>query len=222
MQIEPLGDCAALIRLGDGIDEATHRLVRAAWERLAADPVAGTVDLVPAFTTLALHYDPARTGSGAPYEAVRAALERRLARLEGDRPAAGKLVEIPVVYGGPGGPDLEAVAAHAGLSPAEVVRVHASGDYLVHMVGFAPGFPYLGGMDARIACPRRDTPRTRVPAGSVGIGGRQTGVYPLDSPGGWQIIGCTELRLFDAAAEPPALLRAGDRIRFLATGADRA
>lgn len=218
MQIEPLGDCAALIRLGDALDEATHRLVRAAWERLAADPVAGTVDLVPAFTTLALHYDPARTGSGAPYEAVRGALERRLERLELDRPAAGKRVEIPVVYGGPGGPDLEAVAAHAGLSPAELVRVHTSGDYLVHMVGFAPGFPYLGGMDPLIACPRRDTPRTRVPAGSVGIGGRQTGVYPLDSPGGWQIIGRTELRLFDTAAEPPALLRPGDRVSFLALG----
>ncbi len=215
MRIEPLGDCAALVRFGDRIDEAMHRLVRAACARLEAEPVAGMVELVPAFTTLAVSYDPAAVGTAAPYPTVAAALEARLADVQADEAPAGRTVEIPVRYGGSVGPDLEVVAAHAGLPPAEVVRLHGAGDYLVHMIGFAPGFPYLGGLDPRLHCPRRDAPRTVVPAGSVGIGGSQTGIYPVESPGGWQLIGRTPLVLFDATRDPPTLLRAGDRVRFV-------
>ncbi len=215
MRIEPLGDCAALVRFGDGIDETLHRLVQAACARLEAEPVPGATELVPAFTTVAVCYDPARVGSAAPYRTVAAALEARLAGLEADAAVPSRTVEIPVHYGGADGPDLEHVAAHARLTAAEVVRLHAAGEYLVHMLGFAPGFPYLGGLDPRLHCPRREVPRTAVPAGSVGIGGSQTGIYPLVSPGGWQLIGRTPLELFDPAREPPALLRAGDRVRFV-------
>ncbi len=215
MRIEPLGDCAALVTFGDRIDESMHRLVRAACARLEAEPIPGATELVPAFTTVAVCYDPAAVGSAAPYRAVAAALEARLAGLEADAPVAARTVEIPVRYGGVAGPDLELVAARVGLTPAEVVRLHAAGDYLVHMIGFTPGFPYLGGLDPRLHCPRREAPRTAVPAGSVGIGGSQTGIYPVESPGGWQLIGRTPLVLFDPGREPPTLLRAGDRVRFV-------
>ena len=129
-------------------------------------------------------------------------------------------MEIPVCYGGEFGPDLPFVAARAGLSEDEAARRHAAGEYRVHLIGFAPGFPYLGGLTAELAAPRRATPRERVPAGSVGIAGRQTGVYPLETPGGWQIIGRTPLRLFRLDADPPALLRTGDGVRFRAIAAD--
>lgn len=215
MQIDPLGECAALVTLGAAIDEATHRLVRAAWTRLLAEPMRGTLDLVPGFASIAIHYDPAQRGAPHSFDDLRAELERRLADMDAAELPAARVVEIPVEYGGSAGPDLAHVAEHAGLTPQEVVEIHAGGEYLVHMVGFAPGFPYLGGLDARLSCPRRGTPRTRVPAGSVGIGGSQTGVYPLESPGGWNLIGRTPLVLFDPARDPPALLRTGDRVRFV-------
>ena len=129
--------------------------------------------------------------------------------------APGPLVEIPVCYGGDFGPDLAAVARHAGLSEAAVVELHSAAEYLVYMVGFAPGFPYLGGLDARLAMPRRPAPRPLVPAGAVGIAGAQTGIYSLPTPGGWQLIGRTPRRLFDAARTPPSLLQAGSRLRFV-------
>ncbi len=215
MRIEPLGDSAVLVRLGEAIDERVLRLVRAACARLAAEPLAGVREVVPAFNTLAVHYDPARLGDH-PHATLVALLEARLTDLEAVPLPPARTIEIPVVYGGAAGPDLAAVAAHAGMSPDDVARIHAAGKYLVHMIGFAPGFPYLGGLDPRLACPRRATPRTAVPAGSVGIGGPHTGIYPLATPGGWQIIGRTPLALFDPAREPPALLRPGDRVRFRA------
>ena len=128
----------------------------------------------------------------------------------------GRLVEIPVTYGGEFGPDLHVVAAHSGLSAAEVVRRHSTAEYLVYFLGFQPGFAYLGGLDPQLATPRRSEPRLAVPAGSVAIGGAQTAIYPATSPGGWQLIGHTDLHLFDPAANPPSLLQAGDRVRFVA------
>lgn len=211
VRIEPLGDAALLVRLGRRIDEATHERVQAAHGRLKRASIAGVSDVAPAFTTVSVHFDPARVTFTALAPLVRRALEH----VEEDAPPPGRTVEVPVRYGGAEGPDLEVVAKHAGLSAAEVVRLHTAGTYLVHMIGFAPGFPYLGGLDERIACPRRATPRTRVPAGTVGIGGAQTGIYPLDTPGGWQLIGRTSLVLFDAAREPASLLAAGDRVRFV-------
>jgi inhibitor of KinA len=209
--IELLGDAALLVRLGDAIDERTHLRVRLAHARLRRLPSAiGALEVVPAFATVAVHYDPLLT----TFAALAAAIGVALQDLEHEPLPAPRLLTVPVRYGHGHGPDLELVAAHAGLAPDEVVRLHAAGDYLVHMIGFAPGFPYLGGLDPRIACPRRASPRTLVPAGSVGIGGSQTGIYPFDSPGGWQLIGHTELVLFDAAREPASLLAAGDRVRF--------
>lgn len=188
--------------------------MRAACARLRANPIPGTLDIVAAYATVAIHFDPVVVGDGA-YARIAAALRDRLASLDPAEDRSVRNVEIPVRYGGEWGPDLEVVAANTGMSQGDVVRLHAAGDYLVHMIGFAPGFPYLGGLDPRLACPRRDEPRTAVPAGSVGIGGSQTGVYPLESPGGWQIIGRTPLALFDAGRDPPALLRPGDRVRFV-------
>ncbi len=129
--------------------------------------------------------------------------------------SAPRTIEIPVRYGGADGPDLPAVAQRCGLAEDEVVRLHAAGEYLVFFLGFQPGFAYLGGLDARLATPRLATPRTEVPAGSVGIGGAQTGVYPRRAPGGWNLIGRTELALFDPFGSPPSLLQAGDRVRFV-------
>jgi KipI family sensor histidine kinase inhibitor len=126
-----------------------------------------------------------------------------------------RVVEMPVCYGGEFGPDLASVAEHANLTPNQVVELHASASYLVYFLGFSPGFPYLGGLPEKLTTPRLPAPRKRVAAGSVAIGGSQAGIYPIDSPGGWRIIGRTSLRLFDAEARPPALLRAGDNIRFV-------
>lgn len=127
----------------------------------------------------------------------------------------GRTVEIPVVYGGAGGPDLDAVARHTQLSTDEVIRRHSSGEYVVYFIGFMPGFAYMGGLAPELATPRHTTPRMSIPAGSVGIGGEQTGIYPMASPGGWQLLGRTALPLFDPAQNPPTLLRPGDRVRFV-------
>lgn len=209
MRIEPLGDRAVQIVLGDAPDEATRRRIAAASHRLAGARVPGVVECVPGFTSLTIHYDPVQAAGG-----LHSSLSHVLAELDESAGDDGRLVEIPVCYGGEYGPDLESVASLHGLAPDEVVALHAAGEYRVHLVGFVPGFPYLSGLDARLATPRRDSPRTAVPAGSVGIGGAHTGVYPVESPGGWELIGRTPLRLFDAHRDAPALLRAGDRVRF--------
>jgi inhibitor of KinA len=222
MKFTALGDRAILIQVGSSIDEATHRRVRAVQSRLSQCVIAGVVELVPAYTSLAVHYDPAQLeqpaadDTSAPHDRLCARLAEVLARAEVEQLPTQRYVEIPVVYGGEFGPDLEDVARQHGLSADEVIRIHGGGDYLVYMIGFAPGFPYLGGLDPRLATPRRSVPRTAVAAGSVGIGGDQTGVYPIESPGGWHLIGRTPRRLFVANREPPTLLQAGDRVRFRA------
>jgi KipI family sensor histidine kinase inhibitor len=157
-----------------------------------------------------------------PLQTEAAALERAVRTLWARPPrrrALGRLVEIPVRYGGEDGPDLADVAAHCGLAVDEVVRRHGAAEYCVYFIGFQPGFAYLGGLDAALHTPRRAEPRVAVPAGSVGIGGAQTGIYPLATPGGWQLIGRTSLALFDPRAEPPTLLAPGDRVRFVAASA---
>ena len=217
LQFAPLGDSAVIITLGDAIDERTHRLVRAASSRIRSDPPPGFVDLVPAFVSIVVHYDPivaARDSDGKPHDRVVAFLRDRLADLAVGEIAAPRLVEIPVCYGGDLGPDLDDVARAHGITPDEVVALHAGAEYLVYMIGFMPGFAYLGGLPERIATPRRQTPRTAVPAGTVGIGGRQTGVYPLVSPGGWNLIGRTPVKIFDITRDEPTLLFTGDRVRF--------
>jgi KipI family sensor histidine kinase inhibitor len=210
-----LGEDALLLEADGGIDAETNARVHALARRLAAARPSWLRDVVPGYASLALFVDD---GAGADDPLARAEAWLRDQLDAGQEPSAGapvRLVEIPVRYGGEDGPDLEAVARHAGLGPEDVVARHAGGVYSVAMLGFAPGFPYLLGLDPALATPRRATPRTRVPAGSVAIGGAQAGLYPQDSPGGWQLIGRTDLVLFDATRDPPSLLSPGDRVRFV-------
>jgi inhibitor of KinA len=205
-------DRSLLLVLDDRISLAAHRDVLRLTPLLRS--VSGVTNVHPAYASILIDFDPLATRHSA--------VERAAAELFAQAVAAPlpepRLVEIPVAYGGEYGPDLEAVAAFAGHTPDEVVAIHSSAEYLVYFLGFSPGFPYLGGMPESIAAPRLETPRRRVPAGSVAIGGRQTGVYPMASPGGWRIIGRTPLRLFEPAADPPVLLQMGDHVRFVVKG----
>ncbi len=219
VRIEPLGEDALLLRFGDAIDAEGNRHVHAMAAAIARRRPAWLREIVPAYASLALVVDPDMLGGDDPLARARAwlqALQPDDARGSG---AEAPVVAVPVCYGGEFGPDLDELARHAGLAPDEVVRRHADGDYRVAMLGFAPGFPYLLGLDPALAMPRLDTPRTRVPAGSVGIGGAQTGIYPREGPGGWRIIGRTPLALFDAARAAPSLLAPGQRMRFEAVDA---
>lgn len=220
LRLYPLGDAAVVLELGQAIDPATQLLIQSLARVLDQHPLPGLREYVPAFTTLTVYYDPwvlSQANKVLPYEQVASYLQSLLpaARAAAAGCQSGPLVELPVCYGGEFGPDLAAVASHAQLSVAEVIARHAAPEYLVHMVGFAPGFPYLGGLDARLATPRRAQPRALVPAGAVGIAGLQTGVYSLPTPGGWQLIGRTPRRLFEAGRARPSLLQAGDRLRFV-------
>ena len=226
MRFSALGDRAILIHVGSGIDEVTHRRVRAVCARLTERPIAGVVELVPAYTSVAVHYDPSRlvearpADARGPYTQLSEVLSEELSHLDDAPLPAARVVEIAVCYGGEFGPDLDDVARHCGLSVDEVIRIHSTGDYLVYLIGFVPGFAYLGGLDARISIPRRAVPRPLVPGGTVGIGGDQTGVYPIASPGGWHLIGRTPQQLFLAHRDPPTLMQVGDRVRFRPISAD--
>lgn len=203
-------DASILVRFAEAMSEAAHRDVLALLAALSGDPPPGLLDLRPAYASLLVVFDPLRAGPDAMEEAVRRALT---ASSEAPPPRA-RHVDLPVLYGGEMGPDLPEVAEAAGLSPDEAAALHARAGYRVAFLGFAPGFAYLAGLPERLATSRLPTPRTRVPAGSVGIAGDQTGVYPLDSPGGWRLIGRTPLSLFDPARTPMSLLHPGDRVRF--------
>ena len=221
VRLFPLGDAAVVLEFGAHISPNTHATIAAFMTQLTARPFAGLRELVPAFTTLTVYYDPWLASEHgrypAPYERVAAQLRQLLAETpEAAAVDETTVVEIPVCYGGAFGPDLAFVAQHAGLSPQEVIALHTAPDYLVHLIGFAPGFPYLGGLDARLAAPRRPQPRPLVPAGTVGIAGPQTGIYSLPTPGGWQLIGRTPLALFNPEWAAPSRLRAGQRLRFVA------
>lgn len=213
MKITPLGDCAFVVELADKIGDDALARVQALLRALEQAAPQGTVEVVPSFTTVAVFYDPAKIEN---VDTLRNELVARVPkRVRKDDKAATREIVIPVCYGGEFGPDLAEVAQHAGLSEAEAVALHHGALYRVHAVGFAPGFPYLAGLQEKLHMPRRDTPRTGVPAGSVGIGGAQTGIYPLATPGGWQLIGRTPLRLFRPEDEvEAALLHPGDRVRF--------
>jgi inhibitor of KinA len=209
-RIRPLGDTALRLQLGETIDPEVHRRVRAACAALERAALPGVVEWVPGYAGVTVHYRPQLVR----YPELCRALEAALAAGENVAIPEGRLLTLPVLYGGEQGPDLAFVAEHHRGSAAEVIELHSRPEYLVYMIGFAPGFPYLGGLPEQLATPRLDKPRRCVPKGSVGIGGAQTGVYSVDSPGGWRLIGHTPVPLYDPAGERPSLLQAGDRVRF--------
>lgn len=227
MQIIPLGDSALIVRVDEsrGDAESTLDTVLDVLVRLEAAALPGVIELAPAYASVGVFYDPARVigrdglGAGA-FAILEARIKAALAppRPGGPTPAAtaARSLEIPVCYEEEFAFDLREVARHASLSPDEVVQRHGAANYRVRCVGFTPGFPYLSGLPLELATPRRASPRKEVPAGSVAIGAGQTGIYPQSSPGGWNVIGRTPLRLFDARRDPPVLLQAGDEVRFRA------
>ncbi len=219
-QLYPLGDSAIVVAFGKEIESDLHTKIQAFSAYLQFKPFEGMIEYVPAFTTVTVYFNPwivSEKGKYDPYARTIGILQDILALTDDSKEKLNpKRVEIPVCYGGTYGPDLEYVAQFSRMSTEEVIARHTSVEYLVYMIGFAPGFPYLGGMDARIAAPRKDTPRTAVPKGSVGIAGLQTGIYPLETPGGWQLIGRTPLSLFYPRENAPSLLQAGDLVRFAA------
>jgi len=204
------GDRGLMVELGDEVDLAINRRVHALARLIQAEDIAGVEELIPTYRSILVIYDPLIL----PYDELVERI-RGLATEEASS-AQVRTVTLPTCYGGEFGPDLEDVARHNGLTTQEVIDIHTSRGYPVFCLGFSPGFPYLGGMSERIAMPRLENPRTKVPAGSVGIAGTQTGVYPSETPGGWRIIGRTPVRLYLPERDPPVLLRPGDVVRFRA------
>ena len=210
--ISPVGDCAISIDFGQVIDPKINRHIRQTIERIQELHLEGIIELVPTYCALLLQYDAMLYSYSDICNLMEPLLEPSATDDANERVT---VIEIPTVYGGEFGPDLGFVASHNNLSEDEVVSIHSGTDYLVYMLGFIPGFTYLGGMDPRIATPRLSSPRTLIPAGSVGIAGEQTGTYPSDSPGGWQIIGRTPVTMYDMSKEQAALLSAGDYVRYV-------
>lgn len=209
-RIVPAGDSSLIVEFEERIDAAVNARTIACADAIQSANIVGVRDVVPTYRSVAVYFDPLRTDGDQLMERLAHEAEHA------DAPAAvtAPPVRIPVCYGGEFGPDLASVAAFAGMPEAEVVRVHSGATYRVFMLGFVPGFAYLGLVDDRIAVPRHSTPRVRVPMGSVGIAGIQTGIYPAETPGGWQLIGRTPVKPFDAARPQPFLLKAGDAVQF--------
>ena len=225
-RIEQAGDRCLMVELGRHVDPQVNQAVHALAQHLLEHPIRGVTDVVPAFTTVALHYRPEAIDAGvagepAPYRRLGREIEAILARGVLATQHAVRTVEIPVCYGGDFGPDLDEVAAACGLTSQQVIELHGASPHMVYMLGFAPGFPYMGGLDARLAMPRRSTPRVKIPAGTVAIAREQSAIYTLETPGGWNLIGRTPLELFTPHAESPTLLRPGDRVRFVPISRER-
>ena len=204
------GDSAIYLEFAKPISPQTSGMIRVAAQTLSDDPIPGVTELVPTFCSLMVTYDPCTIG----YDELRQRVRGKLRNLAAAESGVKRIVVIPVCYGGEFGPDLHTVSEHAGMSEQDVIALHSAHDYLIDMLGFLPGFAYLGGLDPRLHTPRLAEPRTEIPAGSVGIGGAQTGIYPLASPGGWQIIGRSPARPYDPDREQPILYRAGEYLRF--------
>ena len=212
VRIVPEGDLALLVEFENEISKECNARVTALNQRIKEEKLKGIVETIPTFRSLLIYYDPLQTS----YRKLSARLKRLTRQtkeaVQGDK----RIIQIPVCYGGAYGEDMQDVCAHTGLSQEEVVKLHTGTDYLIYMLGFLPGFPYLGGLNERLATPRLKDPRKAIPAGAVGIGGEQTGIYPISSPGGWRLIGQTPIPLFDSRRKPPILYQAGDYIRFRA------
>ena len=210
--ISPVGDCAISIDFGQVIDPKINRHIRQIIEQIKDLQLDGIIELVPTYCALLVEYDAMLYSYSDICNIIEPTLEEGMTNTTNELVT---VVEVPTVYGGEFGPDLSFVASHNHLSEDEVISIHSGTDYLVYMLGFIPGFTYLGGMDLRIATPRLSSPRTLIPAGSVGIAGEQTGTYPSDSPGGWQIIGRTPVTMYDMSKAQAALLKAGDYVRYV-------
>lgn len=211
-------ECAIRVEVGSAVSEGARAGVYAAHRALLRPGLPGLLDITPAYTTVLLTFDPLRVEDP---DAVLAAVRGRLGGLAAVTPPPTRTVEIQVCYDAEFGPDLADVASMHSMSPAGVVALHAGAEYRVEFLGFSPGFPYLSGLPEGLATPRLETPRARIPAGSVAIGGGQAGIYPQATPGGWRIIGRTPRRLFDAGRAEPSLLRAGDGVRFVPISRER-
>ena len=205
------GDRGFLVEFGHGIDLRVNAKVRAMAKSLENNPLSGILEVIPAYRSLLFIYDPDVTDPDRLGTLVDSLYDTKMALDD----QACRVVEIPVCYGGDFGPDIGNIQKKSGLTKEQVIQVHAAPEYLIYMIGFTPGFAFLGGLDERLFSPRLDTPRTHVPKGSVGIANNQTGIYPISSPGGWQIIGRTPLNLFAPQKNDPFLYRAGDKIIFV-------
>jgi len=211
-QYRVMGDRALLVELGDGIEVEVNSRVRELFVSIKTDPLEGVLETIPSYRSLLLIFDPLKT----TLSLLQNRIQQLLQTLDPSQLPDPRKIEIPVVYGSEYGPDLEWVAGYHGITPDEVIRLHTEHTYHVYMIGFMPGFPYMGELPKTLITPRRETPRTVVPRGSVALAQGQTGIYSTQSPGGWQIIGRTPLMLFDPGKWPPALLEMGDRVKFFA------
>ena len=208
LRFYPAGDSALVAEFGQIIDEQINDQVHGMAQWLLEQPVPGVLEILPTFRSLMIYYDPIRISYGKLVKKL-----ERCPELSGKQADDGKkILEVPCCYDGP---DLDSMEALTGLPKERIIEIHSSVDYKIYMMGFLPGFVYLGGLDPRICAPRLDTPRTRIAPGSVGIGGSQTGVYPVASPGGWRILGYTPLKFYDPASPDPILCKAGEYIRFV-------
>ena len=216
MNIIQINETAVLVEFGKTINEDIHRKVNPFCEYLDKYPFRGMIEYIPAFSSVAVIYNPMKI----KYEKIYLLFNKILSNLNPSLGKQKRVIEIPVCYGGKFGPDIQYVADYNKISVEEVIKIHSSGEYLVYMIGFAPGFPYLGGMSDKIATPRRKSPRTAIPKGAVGIAGMQTGVYPISTPGGWQLIGSTPEQLFRPEEYPPSLLKSGDMVKFYPISCD--
>ena len=224
MEIAPLGDSALIVRVREEFENApeeTLNEVLQTFQQLRSAAIPGMIELAPAYTSVAVFFDPVEVAKASGTSDIFDWLAARIGaatvpKRRGSRRSAPRTVEIPVCYDPEFAPDLDEVARLAQISTEQVVELHSAADYRVACIGFVPGFPFMAGLPKKIATPRRSNPRKEIPPGAVGIGGAQTGIYPLRSPGGWNLIGRTPLKLFDPTNDPPVLLRAGDRVRFRA------
>ena len=205
------GDKAVVMEFGNEISKDINAKIRNVVKSVEEAKVDGIVELLPTYRSLMIMYDPLKI----EYSELILTLDSMSSKQVDNEEEKIKIVEFPTVYGGEYGPDINFVAEHNNITVDEVIKIHTGTDYLVYMMGFTPGFTYLGGMSDKIVTPRLASPRTKIPAGSVGIAGAQTGMYPSETPGGWQLIGRTPLKLYDSDKEPPVMLSAGDYVRYV-------
>ncbi|WP_347548335.1 5-oxoprolinase subunit PxpB [Pseudalkalibacillus hwajinpoensis] len=207
---DPLGEAAVKLTFNEEVSPALNRKIQVFCRELASSSKPGITEWVPAYDSVTIYYEPWNFS----YEEITAYLKEVASHNDNEQTKLKSIVTIPTLYGGDYGPDLEELAESKKMNPEDIITLHTKGDYLVNMIGFLPGFPYLSGLDERIAMPRLENPRQTVPAGSVGIAGNQTGIYPLESPGGWNLIGRTPLRLFEPEKEETFLFQPGDYLQF--------